>query len=128
MEKPQEQQARFGIVNFERRRHPRFSIDLPIEYYRINSPATQQGRTGNISEGGLMVYLPERLEIGQNLRMKLFFPSVPELETIEIMAQLAWVDLPVGESGDYRSGVRFVEIAPEDLNKLRNFVNNLARI
>jgi hypothetical protein len=30
------QNPRFGTANFERRRHPRFSVDLPVEYWQIN--------------------------------------------------------------------------------------------
>jgi len=35
MEKEEkETKSRFGFVHFARRRHPRFSLDLPIEYSR----------------------------------------------------------------------------------------------
>ncbi|NWG02135.1 MAG: hypothetical protein HXY44_04665, partial [Syntrophaceae bacterium] len=27
-----------GVVSFEKRKYPRFNIDLPVEYYRIDSP------------------------------------------------------------------------------------------
>lgn len=63
---------RVGIVNLERRSFPRFSVDLPVEYYRINSTLSQTGRVVNVSEGGLLVYFPEQMEIGQHLRLKLF--------------------------------------------------------
>jgi len=41
--------------------------------------------------------------------------------------QIAWVDLHLGrEWGDYRSGVRFVDISPEDLDRLKTFLTNLS--
>ena len=123
-----EGKGRFGIANFERRRHPRFSVDLPIEYYQVNFPNGHQGRAGNVSESGLMVYLAEKPEMGQFLRMKLFFPSAPNLHTIEMLAQVVWVDLHLGENEDYRTGVKFIDISPEDLNKLRGFLSSLSRI
>ncbi len=45
----------YGIVNFERRTFPRFSVDLPVEYEQIDSfiPA---GRALDIGEGGLLIY------------------------------------------------------------------------
>jgi c-di-GMP-binding flagellar brake protein YcgR len=123
-----EGKARFGIANFERRRYPRFSVDLPIEYYRVNSTESHPGRTGNVSESGWMVYLGEKPEMGQFLKVKLFFPSAPDLHTIEMLAQVAWVDLHLGENKDYRTGVKFIDISPEDVNKLTSFLGNLSRI
>jgi len=123
-----ERKARFGIANFERRGHPRFSVDLPIEYYRVNSPNGHQGRAGNASESGLMVYLAEKPEMGQFLKVKLFFHSAPDLHTIEMLAQVVWVDLHLGENEDYRTGVKFIDISPVDLEKLRGFLKHLARI
>ena len=128
MEAKREEKVRFGVANFERRRHPRFSVDLPIEYHRIHSPDSYPGRLGNISESGLMVYLPEKAEMGQFLEIKLFFPSDSHLQAIDMIAQVAWVDFHLGENRDYRSGLRFIEISPEDLKKLSGFLNHLAQI
>jgi len=125
MKEEKEIKPRFGTVNFERRRHPRFSVDLPIEYYQINSPVSHPGRTLNVSEGGLMVYLPEQLQVGQYLKLKLFFASGPNLSAIETLVQMVWMDIHLGKGGDYRCGVSFVDISPEDMNKLRNFLRSL---
>ena len=92
METKAEEKVHFGVANFERRRHPRFSVDLPIEYHRIHSPAPHPGRLGNISESGLMVYLAEKPEMDQFLKVKLFFPSDSDLEAVEMIVQVVWVD------------------------------------
>ena len=76
---------RYGTVNFEKRKHPRFNIDLPVEYYEIDSATHRDGQAINASEGGLLLYLPEQMEIGQYLRLKLFFTSGSELNTIEML-------------------------------------------
>ena len=128
MEEKREEKVHFGVANFERRRHPRFSVDLPIEYHRIPSPESHPGRLENISEGGLLVYMAEKPEMGQLLKVKLFFPSDSNLQAIEAVAQVAWVDLHIGEKKDYRSGLRFIEISPEGLDQLSGFLNHLARI
>jgi len=39
-----ETKPRYGTVNLERRKHPRFSVDLPIEYYRIDSSIGHTGK------------------------------------------------------------------------------------
>src|SRR5512139_1476128 len=112
----EETKPRIGIINFEKRRHPRFTVDLPLEYYRVDSPVPETGRAVNASEGGLLVYFPEEVKVGDRLRLRLFFSIGSDLNTIEMVVQIAWVDLHLGkEWGDYRSGVRFVDISPKDL-------------
>jgi len=116
-----------GIVSFERRKHRRFSLDLPIEYHQIDSPAIRDGRAANASEGGLLVYLSEKLQIGQYVRVKLFLTSGPDLSTIQMLTQVAWTDIHFGKEGeDHRCGLSFVDISSEDLNKLKDFLKNLS--
>jgi c-di-GMP-binding flagellar brake protein YcgR len=117
--------SRYGTVNFEKRKHPRFSVDLPVEYRRTDLSA-DQGRAMNASEGGLLLYLPEQIEVGNHLRLKLFFTMGSELNSIETLVEVVWVDIHLGKDwGDYRTGVRFVEISTEDMGKLKNFLKSL---
>jgi c-di-GMP-binding flagellar brake protein YcgR len=119
---------RIGVVNFEKRKHPRFTIDLPLEYRRIDSPIPETGRAVNASEGGLLVYFPEEVKEGDHLQLRLFFSDGSDMNRIEIGVRVVWVDLHLGkEWGDYRSGVKFTDIAPEDLNKLKTFLRDLSR-
>ena len=119
---------RTGIVNFERRKYPRFSVDLPVAYYQINSSISHTGRALNASEGGLLIYFPEQMEIGQHLNLKLFFSLGSELNTIELLAEVVWIDIHLGEGwGDYRSGVKFIDISPEDMRKLKNLLMSLSQ-
>lgn len=118
---------RAGIVNLERRKHPRFDVDLPIEYHREASPGYLTGRVRNAGEGGLLVYLPERMEVGQHLKMKVFFTMGTRLDTIEALTQVVWADFRVGKDwGDYRCGVQFIDISEEDVEKLGRFLMNLS--
>ena len=113
---------RYGIANFERRTYRRFPIRLPIEYYRADSLGNQPGQALDASEGGLQILFPEQVEIGQNLRLKLFFSSESQLNTIEMLVEVVWVNTQLGEGEKhYRSGVRFVNISPEDISKLKTF-------
>ena len=118
---------RTGIVHFERRKYPRFSVDLPVEYYQINSTISHTGRALNASEGGLLIYFPEQMEIGQHLKMKLFFASGSELNTIETLVEVVWMDIHLGKGwGDYRCGVKFIDISPEDRTRLKSFLMSLS--
>ena len=122
-----ETKPRTGVVNFERRKYPRFSVDLPIEYSQIDSSVSHTGRGLNISEGGLLIYFPEQMGLSQYLRLKLFLPLGSELSAIEVLAEVAWMDIHLGESwGDYRCGVRFIDISPEDMTKFKKFLSSLS--
>jgi len=117
---------RYGTVNFEKRKHPRLNIDLPVEYYQIDSTAHSNGQAINASEGGLLLYLPEQMEIGQYLRLKLFFTSGSELNATEMLVKVVWMDIHLGKDwGNYRTGVRFINISPEDMTKLKNLLRSL---
>ena len=127
-EKEEETKPRNGTLNFEKRTYPRFSVDLPVEYTRKDL-VVKQGRVINASEGGLLVYFPEQMEIGQHLRLKLFFTSGSESNMMEIVNQVVWMDVQMMKDwkdwGDYRTGVKFVHITPEDLNELKISLSGL---
>ncbi len=121
--KEEKTRPRYGIANIERRKYRRFPIRLPIEYYRADSPINQTGQTLDASEGGLQILFPEQMEIGQNLKLKLFFSSGSELNAIETLGEVVWMNSQLAEGENhYRSGVRFTHISTEDLTKLKNFM------
>ncbi len=117
---------RYGTVNFEKRKHPRFSVDLPVEYSRTDLSG-DRGRAMNASEGGLLLYLPEQMEIGSHLKLKLFFTMGSELNVVETLVEVVWVDVHLGKDwGDCRTGVRFVGISTEEMDKLKGFLRSLS--
>ena len=115
-------EPRFGTVNLERRRHPRFDVDLPIEYWEIRHFKSCPSRCTNVGEGGLLILLSEQLEIGQNLRLNLFFDAGPNLNSIEAVVEVVWKDIHVGKDGEYRTGVRFLDISAKDMERLQKAV------
>jgi c-di-GMP-binding flagellar brake protein YcgR len=122
-----ETKPRYGIANLERRRYRRFPVRLPIEYYRADSPINQTGQALDASEGGLQILFPEQMEIGQNLNLKLFFSSGSNLNTIEALAEVVWINTQLGEGEKhYRSGVRFINMSSEDVTKLKNLSASLS--
>jgi c-di-GMP-binding flagellar brake protein YcgR len=117
---------RYGAADLERRRSPRFPIRLAIEYSRANSPINQTGQTIDASEGGLQILLPEQMEIGQKLNMKLFFSSGSKLSSFEVLAEVAWINTQLGEGEKlYRTGVKFINISRESMTKLKDFLASL---
>ncbi len=120
----EESKPRFGTVNFERRKHPRLSVALPVEYWQSDNPKSHPGRTADIGEGWLLLYISEEIEIGQNLRVKLFLDPGLNLKTIEPQVRVVWKDFRLRKDGYYRIGVRLVNISLEDMERLRSFLNN----
>jgi len=112
----------------EKRRYPRFDVDLPIKYSRSNL-FFKYARAVNASEGGLLLHLPEELGVGQQLALKLFFPSDPDLNIIETLVEVVWMDVRLRKdwAWDYQTGVRFVDISPEYMAILKNFLTDLAQ-
>jgi c-di-GMP-binding flagellar brake protein YcgR len=118
----EEVKPRYGIANFERRTYRRFPMRLPIEYYRANSPANRIGHSLDASEGGLQILFPEQVEIGQNLKVKLFFSSESGLNQIEMVVEVVWINAQLAEGEKhYHTGVKFTSISPEDMTKLKEF-------
>ncbi len=123
-----ETQSRYGIVNFEKRKHPRFSVDLRVEYCKVGSVVKHDGRAMNASESGLLLYFPEPLQIGQYLSLKLFLPSGFKSSAFETIVQVVWIDMHLEEGwGDYRTGVRLIDTSPEDMSKLKKLLMDLSQ-
>jgi len=101
-------------------------VDLPVEYTRKDL-VVKQGRVINASEGGLLVYFPEQMEIGQALRLKLFFPFSAELNMMEIVNRVIWMEFhKEKDRGDYRTGMEFVDITLEKQCTLKTFLSSLS--
>lgn len=73
------------------------------------------------------MHLSELMEMGQILRLRLFMISGPEIASVEALAQVevVWQDIYQGREEDYRVGVKFVEISPQDVEQLKKFLNHL---
>ena len=112
--------ARIEVYHLGSRRYPRCDIQLPIEHYQFKSSIT---RIANISEGGLLIYLPEEIDVGQYLRLKLYFSLGSELQTIRMLGEVVWKGNHLTEDGEYYPyGVTFVDVSSGDWTKLVNLV------
>ena len=58
----------------ERRKHPRYSIQLPLEYWQTDG-ACCGGLVGNLSEGGLLIRSLRDMPVGTELNVRIFFPN-----------------------------------------------------
>ena len=101
----------------EGRQHPRALLNLPIEYFADNPGVPRMGHTSNLSPGGVLLNIPEKLDIGQSINLAIFLSLDKTVETIKVNSRVVWVD-GTGEDGSFRSGVKFTDISAHDRNKL----------
>jgi len=121
-------QTKMGVLAIEKRKHPRFSVELPLDYSRINRKEILGGMVANASEGGLLVYLPERVEIGTLLKIEIFYVRGLELDTIKAVGKVVWCDWAANESwGEHRYGLQFESIDEKDFNRLTNLLKEVGK-
>jgi c-di-GMP-binding flagellar brake protein YcgR len=120
--------TKMGVLAIEKRKHPRFSVELPLDYTKIDGKEIYGGIVANASEGGLLVYLPERIEIGVLLKIEIFYVKGLELDTIKAVAKVVWSDLAARESwGEHRYGLQFLNIEENDFNRLMNLLKEVGK-
>ena len=119
---------KMGILAIEKRRHPRYSVELPLDYSRTDGKATLGGIVANASEGGLLVYLPEIMQIGDLLKIEIFFASGLELNSIKAIAKVVWYDLAAKETwGEHRYGLQFQSIEEKDYERLKILLREVGK-
>jgi c-di-GMP-binding flagellar brake protein YcgR len=125
---PSTSQTKMGVLAIEKRKHPRFSVELPLDYSRVNGKETYGGMVANASEGGLLVYLPERIELGSLLKIEIFYVGGLELNTIKAVGKVVWADLAARESwGEHRYGLQFESIDEKDFNRLTTLLKEVGK-
>ncbi len=121
-------QSKLGVLAVDRRKHPRYSVELPLDYCRTEGKETYGGIVANASEGGILVYLPERMEMGAILKIEIFYVSGLELDTIKAIAKVVWSDLAAKASwGEYRYGLQFQHIDEKDFVRLMNLLKEIGK-
>ncbi|MGA2316734.1 MAG: PilZ domain-containing protein [Thermodesulfobacteriota bacterium] len=121
-------QTKMGVLAIEKRKYPRFSVELPLDYSRLDGKQTLGGMVANASEGGLLVYLPERVEMGALLKIGIFYVRGLELDTIKAVAKVVWCDLAARESwGEHRYGLQFQSIDEKDFSRLTTLLKEVGK-
>jgi hypothetical protein len=110
--------------HMERRRYPRMSLDLPLEYRVMNALYAHGGLVVNASEVGLLINSIKNIPIGSKLNIAVIFPKGFELTNFEVLAEIIWKDLHWEEDWEgYRYGLKFIRILDEDRGKLKQLLN-----
>jgi c-di-GMP-binding flagellar brake protein YcgR len=113
-------ESKEGLFLVERRRHQRISIELPFDYSLFEKGEDHRGILEDASEGGLLVYLLEKIDVGSLLKIEILFSRGMELITIVAISKVVWSDLAARESwAEYRYGLQFLSFFQGDIAKLK---------
>lgn len=102
------------------RKHARALLNLPVEYYATNPKAPRMGHTSDLSPDGVLLNIPEKLDIGQSIKLAIFVYLDKTVETIEVNSQVVWV-AGREKDGSFQSGVKFIDLSSNDRHKLEKF-------
>ncbi len=115
-----------GVFLIDRRKHPRIRVEVPFDYSLIDNGEMNRGITADVSEGGLLVCLNERIEIGTLLKIEILFARRVELSTIMAITKVIWSDLASRKSwGEYRYGLKFLSFHRGDLDGLKMLLREI---
>jgi CheY-like chemotaxis protein len=119
-------QGRTMADDHPKRHHPRFNVEIGV-ICRIRAGGNQAAGTKvagivrNLSEGGLMVELPELCTRGATVEVTLRTDDA----RVQTLAEIVWAGAPENVKGVgrvYRHGVKFVRMPTEQRNAIRRFI------
>ncbi len=121
-------ERKMGVLAVEKRRYPRYTVEFPLDYARVEDKETYGGMIANVSEGGLLVYLPQRMEMGAVLKIEILYVQGLEFNTIKAVAKVVWTDLAAKETwGEYRYGLQFLHIEEKEFSRLMNLLKEIGK-
>lgn len=106
----------------ERRQHVRFKNDLEVRYTEKKRQAVSDGKTVDISMGGLRLLLEEKLSKGAVLLVRIMLPDGKR--PVEARGEIVWSEETDGNGSDgkrmFHAGIRFLDVKkPSDAHLLK---------
>ena len=112
----------------EKRKSPRYYLELPIEYRVTNAPDAYGGVVVDGSEIGLRIQSVKNLPVGTKLNVGVIFPKEFEMINFEVMTEIVWKELYWREDWNgYQYGLKFLQILNEDFLKLKKLLKEQLR-
>ena len=98
----------------DRRQYPR--VNAPVFCRPVGKPFFGRRRASDVSLGGMRLFADEAPATGDRLELELFLPGDVEATCI---VEVVWVEpLPEGSPARYDVGVKYVEIANDDKQRI----------
>ncbi len=113
--------------NSERRKYVRVGVSLLISYIVIDgSQESKESITENISGGGMMIPLKEKLAVGTYLKLQL--DLLKKRKKIQLEAKVVWLrPIPDEQGYTYKAGIEFINLNFAKRNVISNYVQYLDR-
>jgi PilZ domain len=102
----------------ERRTFPRYALSAEAEVVEAQSRTRMNARVSDLSRMGCYVEMMSPFPLGSNLKMRIMKNKTPFLE----QGRVAY------SSGGMGMGVRFTEVAPEQILMLEKWINELSGV
>jgi hypothetical protein len=106
----------------ERRQHPRFLVELPLEYWQTPE-VIKGGLVLNLSQAGLLMQSVNEIEIGTKIMVKVYLSKDNRSDYIEGNAQIVWMDSHREEDWEgYRYGINIWRMPLDYKDRLMNYL------
>ncbi len=109
----------------DRRRYPRVSIDLPLEYRDEGDSGLRGAMVVNVGVGGFLIESTRDVPVGARLKITLLFSIGFELANFEAVIQIVGKERSSKEDSKgnqvlegYRYGLEFIQVLGKDRWKL----------
>jgi len=108
----------------ERRKHPRHTITLPLEYWETDD-SFHGGLVSNVSETGLLIHSVKDIPVSRELNVRVFFSDGYKFDGIRVIAKVLWKKLHhETDWKTYKYGLEFTRISEKDRRKLVKLIKS----
>lgn len=110
----------------DRRRFDRFLVDNPISYILKSSNEISTGMAMNLSEGGLLANFFDRINVGSELDLEMFYIFELQFTSLNVQARIVWKDImETSEAIEYQYGIEFLGMDREEKTRLRKLLASM---
>ena len=108
----------------ERRKHPRHTITLPLEYWETDD-SFHGGLVNNVSETGLLIHSVKDIPVSRELNVRVFFSDGYKFDGFRVIVKVLWKKLyHQTDWMTYKYGLEFTRISKEDRRKLVKLIKS----
>ena len=109
----------------QRRKYPRVSINVPLNFKIPGEPRHNPGMVINASEAGLLIQTFKDMPTGKRITIEVLSSEGPRSSRVNAITEIIWKDIYVWEGWDaYQYGLKFVQISEEDYLKLKQLLTS----
>jgi c-di-GMP-binding flagellar brake protein YcgR len=110
------------VSDQERREFKRVHAPVYCRPMGLSLRFLQKQKALDISLGGVRIYSDEAIKKGTRLELELF---LPDGASVTCRVEVAWIDeLPEGAPARHDVGLKFIEIKPEDKDRLGSILED----